>query len=315
MLIGFCAYSLRFSTGFWHGGGRMTALELLDIARKIGADGVMFDLPFVPEPLEENLKEVARRAREMGLFVEVETGGTDPEHLREAIDASVALGSSVLRTFVGGGLDRYRAGFEAWQMRLEEAGKNLREVEPYARKRGVKIAIENHGDVRTDELLRLVEGVGSEWIGVCLDTGNPLFLLEDPLAVAKQLAPLVFSTHIKAYRAALCTDGMVVEGCTLFDDDVPNREIVALLRKRSPLGNHLHLNLEVAFERIVVPIFDDVYLKALGEVSFASAMKALRYAKGKWAGGVEELTYSQELPRLEMARLKESVRRAREAWR
>ena len=105
-----------------------------------------------------------------------------------------------------------------------------------------------------------------------------------------------------------------MEGCALFDDDIPNREIVSVLLKRSPLGGDLHLNLEVPFERIVVPIFDEGYLGALGEMSLSEAMKTLRYAKGRWMGEVEELTYSDDIPQKEVERLKLSVRRAKEEW-
>jgi sugar phosphate isomerase/epimerase len=315
MLIGFSAYSLRFSAGFWHRERRMTAFDLLNVAKEVGADGAMLNPHFFPEPFERSLEEASGLARDLGLFIEIETGGTDPEHLRRMIDASKSLGASVLRTFIGGGLDRYRAGYEVWQQKLKGAEAQLRQVASYAKERGMRIALENHGDVRTGELLRLIENVGSEWVGVCLDTGNQLFLLEDPMESAEKLAPYTFSTHIKAYRVAFCTEGMVVEGCALFDDDIPNREIVSVLIERSPLKEKLHLNLEVPFERIVVPFFDGRYLEALGEVSLSEAVKALRYAKGKWAGEVEELTYSDDLPQREMERLKLSVQRARKEWR
>ena len=309
MLIGFSAYSLRFSAE------RMTAADLLRITREVGADGVMLSPHFFPEPHERSFKEVRELAREWGLFVELETGGTDPDHLRRMIDASTFLGASVLRTFIGGALERYRTGYEAWQERLKDAEAQLREVASYAEEKGVRIALENHGDLRTGELLRLIENIGSEWVGVCLDTGNQLFLLEDPLESAERLAPYTFSTHIKSYRVAFCTEGLVVEGCALFDDDIPNREIVSILRERSPLGEDLHLNLEVPFERIVVPIFDEGYLGALGEMSLSEAMKALRYAKGKWMGKVEELAYSDDIPQREIERLRLSVQRAKSEWR
>ena len=39
--------------------------------------------------------------------------------------------------------------------------------------------------------------LGSEHVGVCLDTGNNVALLEDPMEVVETLAPLAFTTHIK----------------------------------------------------------------------------------------------------------------------
>jgi sugar phosphate isomerase/epimerase len=316
MLVGFSGYSLRFSAGLWVKGvrERMTVWDFLRVAKEVGADGVTLDPLFFPDPKEESLERVAEEARNLGLFVELEAGGTDPGYLRRAIDATVLLGSSVLRTFIGGGSDRYRLGPDGWRRRLQEAQDQLRGVIPYAREKDVRIAIENHCDLRADELLELIESLDPGWIGVCLDTGNSLSLLEDPLEAAEKLAPFTFSTHIKEYRASFCPEGMIAEGCALFDGDIPNREIVAMLRERSPLGEELHLNLEVPFERMVIPIFDRRYLEGLGERSALQVMRVLRYAKGRWVEGIEELTYSEEILRLEMERLRTSVERAKEEW-
>ena len=43
----------------------------------------------------------------------------------------------------------------------------------------------------------LVKRVESEHIGVCLDTGNSIALLEDPMEVVEALAPWALTTHIK----------------------------------------------------------------------------------------------------------------------
>jgi len=310
MLVGLVTYSLRFSAR----SRSMTVRDFLQLAKEVGADGLMLDLYFFPDLKEETLREASEKARNLNLYIELETGGVDPQRLKDAIDWSVAVGATVLRTFLGGAPERFREGLEAWKRKLSRTKSHLREAAAYAEEKGVRIALENHGDIRTDELSRLIEEVASDHVGVCLDTGNQFFLLEDPLETAKKLAPFVFSTHIKAYKVAFCPEGLVVEGCTLFDDDLPNREIVSVLFERSPLGKDLHLNLEVPFERIVVPIFDKGCLEGLGEMSLSEAMKVLRYAKGKWIREVEEVKYSDDIPQREVERLKLSVQRAKEEW-
>jgi len=61
----------------------------------------------------------------------------------------------------------------------------------------VVLAIENHLDLYADELLELIETVASPGLGVCLDTANNLRLGEDPVEVARKLAPWTRATHIK----------------------------------------------------------------------------------------------------------------------
>jgi len=45
---------------------------------------------------------------------------------------------------------------------------------------GIKIAIENHaGDMQGHELKTLIEESGKDFVGACLDSGNPLWTLEE----------------------------------------------------------------------------------------------------------------------------------------
>jgi hypothetical protein len=51
------------------------------------------------------------------------------------------------------------------------------------------MAIENHIDFTTDEMLRLLTDVNSPWLGVNFDTGNFLRILDDPIKGMAKLAP------------------------------------------------------------------------------------------------------------------------------
>jgi 3-oxoisoapionate decarboxylase len=46
---------------------------------------------------------------------------------------------------------------------------------------GMKFAFENHaGDMRTDELLELIDATGSDICGAFYDPGNAVYAMEDP---------------------------------------------------------------------------------------------------------------------------------------
>jgi hypothetical protein len=62
----------------------------------------------------------------------------------------------------------------------------------------VKVAIENHaGDMQARELKRLIESAGPECVGVCLDSGNPVWTIENPHLTLDTLAPYVLTSHIR----------------------------------------------------------------------------------------------------------------------
>jgi sugar phosphate isomerase/epimerase len=65
---------------------------------------------------------------------------------------------------------------------------------------GVAIALENHQDLTSDELVALCEDVGSPQSGVNLDVANPLAVGEEPLAFARRGMPYLKNVHLKDYR-------------------------------------------------------------------------------------------------------------------
>lgn len=75
--------------------------------------------------------------------------------------------------------------------------KVLRSVRSQALDLGIRIAIENHGDFEARELKALIEEAGPDLAGCCLDSGNPLRVLEDPLMTLEVLAPHVVTSHIR----------------------------------------------------------------------------------------------------------------------
>src|SRR4029450_7605456 len=66
---------------------------------------------------------------------------------------------------------------------------------------GLKLPIENHaGDMQGRELKALVEEAGPEFVGVCIDAGNPVWAIEDPHVTLEYLAPYGLSRHVRDSR-------------------------------------------------------------------------------------------------------------------
>ena len=82
---------------------------------------------------------------------------------------------------------------------------------------GVRLAVENHKDWRADELMRVLKQAGNDHVGVCLDTGNSIALLEDPMEVVEALAPRAFTTHFKDMAVEEYKDGFLLSEVPLGD--------------------------------------------------------------------------------------------------
>jgi sugar phosphate isomerase/epimerase len=73
----------------------------------------------------------------------------------------------------------------------------LRDAAQAAGEHGVTLALENHIDFTSADMLHILEEVGSDHLRVNFDTGNVIRLFEDPVAAAARLAPYTVSTHTK----------------------------------------------------------------------------------------------------------------------
>ena len=73
-------------------------------------------------------------------------------------------------------------------------------------------AVENHaGDMQARELKTLIEGAGSDFVGVCLDSGNPLWTIEDPHLTLETLHPYVLTSHVRDSAVWKVPEGAAVD--------------------------------------------------------------------------------------------------------
>jgi sugar phosphate isomerase/epimerase len=121
--------------------------------------------------------------------------GSAEQQLTRMIDAATVVGSSIVRAVLGSADDRNPGPIEA---HIDDTARVLRNVRSKALGEGVKIAIENHaGDMQARELKSLIEKAGPDFVGVCLDSGNPLWTLEDPHLTLDVLHPYVLTSHVR----------------------------------------------------------------------------------------------------------------------
>jgi 3-oxoisoapionate decarboxylase len=235
MKLGLDSYSYHLAFGA-HADFRprrpLTLLGFIERVARLGLDGFQIDPLHLESRARTYLDEVRAAAAARGLFVEYGTLGLEPRRLRRELQVAARLGSPVLRTF--GHFDRHHPRTrvaEVWRRGVAA----LREVAPVARDLGIRLAVENHGDFTTAELVRLVEAVDSPAVGICLDVGNPLLTLEEPLVAIRAMLPHVVTTHFKDYAMRPTHAGAKIVGVALGEGIIDLPAAVKLLRSAPAL--------------------------------------------------------------------------------
>ncbi len=317
MKLGLDTYSYRHAAGLWDYVPRenpaMSLDHLVQKAADLGLDGLQLADARHLDSLEYGyVSELRRKAEGLGLYLEIGTGGTNPEHLESMVRAAHVLASPVVRTFVG--RDRPTTSQEMEHL-ISEAASDIRQVLPVCERYGIGLAIENHQDLTTEELLSLLELVDSQRVGICFDTGNALALLDDPLESARAFGPLVRTVHLKDYQVVARSDGFRLIGCALGDGVVDLRAILELLSREAPEAN---LNIEAYIGKHPVPVLDDDYLRRLSEASAASLGRTLRLVRDRGLPREPKLVTEEPAPEADILAAEDdivarSVRWARQA--
>jgi 3-oxoisoapionate decarboxylase len=271
-----------FSYGFRF--GREPALRdplaFLKFCRERGAEGVQASIP-----PSADAAAIRRFLDETGAYLEgsvrLPRGADDLERFEADVRAAKAAGATILRTVMLSGR-RYETFGTAEEYRAfkESAAKLVALAEPVAARNGVYLAVENHKDLRADEQAELMRKLSSAHVGVTLDTGNNVALLEEPVETAQILAPWVMSVHLKDMAVDAHPDGFLLSEIPVGQGFVDLPKVVAAVRKARP---DVRLNIEmITRDPLVVPCLTERYwntLEALPARVLARMMALVRERK------------------------------------
>ena len=230
MRVGLGSYAFRWAIGTrdFTPSNPLTPFGLLEKSAALGAEVVQIcdNLP-LDSLSNTELTDLARRATELGLILEVGIKGSRPEHLRRSLDVARRLGAHLLRVVLTD------AG---WEPSFNEFVAIFKSLLPDLRAVGVTIAIENHFHLLPAELARLVETIGDPLVGVCLDPLNSITKLVGVAETVATLAPFTVSVHAKDAVVTRPHTGFYISGCQLGEGlvDLPGMLAAVRAAGRSP---------------------------------------------------------------------------------
>jgi sugar phosphate isomerase/epimerase len=309
--LGIDVFSLR-SQGW-------TPFQYLDYCAQQKAQVCFFsELRFLQGTDKANLEKIKAHADGLGLKVEVGNrsicpssrsfdpkAGAAEEQLSELIRIAVALGSPVARCFLGSMADRQgEPGIEA---HIANTVKVLKAVRRQALDAGVKVAIENHaGDMQARELKALVEEAGPDFTGVCIDSGNPVWALEDPHLTLEMLHPYVVASGIRDSLLWRTPEGVAVRWVRMGEGNVNIEKYVRDFARLCP-GRTLALEIIVTPQPRMFSIYDSGFWDAYRKMPAWEFARFLSYAE-KGRPQTEEAPPKERAAEKERLDLEASVR-------
>ncbi len=273
-LLGIDSYTLRST--------KWNAFQYLDHIASLGLNNIQFsEFPHLHPDYktatdESYWKKVRAHAERLGIRLEMGTWGVCPtsrsfrasygtpeEQLGLAIRAASVLGATAVRCVIGNEPERKENG--PVEKHIDAMVRLCRNLRDQCLRAGVKIAIENHKDLRAEEMKYLIEQAGPDYVGSCLDTGNPMLVLEDPLQTVEILAPYAVTSHFRDSALWPHERGAVFQWTALGDGNIGIGRVIQAFRQRCP---HAALNLEIITGRppAILPYLEPDYWKGFEKV-------------------------------------------------
>jgi sugar phosphate isomerase/epimerase len=202
--LSLAAYSYR---DMLEGKGKsMDLFDFVNLAADLEVDAVELTSYYFPDDVQN---DYLHRLRQHAFLQGLEISGTavmndfclppgkeadaNMEHVHKWIDRAAELSAPEVRILSGNWIQ----GTPDEELE-ERVLSRINELLPHARKRGVLLALENHGGGVTtspENLLRIVKAIGGSNFGVNLDTGN--FHGPDPYSELAAVAPYAVNVQVK----------------------------------------------------------------------------------------------------------------------
>ncbi|HMI43889.1 MAG TPA: TIM barrel protein, partial [Gemmatimonadaceae bacterium] len=211
------------------GGNQFTPAQFLDYLSSIKLTWAMISLPVGVVGDEAAIRQIREHADRLGIKLQLAHGsvcpssrsfnpqlGTLEEQVSRALKASQIFGARCMRCILGGDPERPQI-----EMHIDNMVKAVRGLRSRIVDSGVKLAVENHGgDLQAREMKMMIDAVGRDVMGVCLDSGNPVWMLEDPHMTLETLIPYTETCHVRDSAVWKVPEGIAVRWVNMGDGNV-----------------------------------------------------------------------------------------------
>lgn len=195
-MLGLGSYTFRWSIG--HKGlvpeKPMTAFDVLAVAKEHKLSVVQYADNLPLDTLSNNeLNTLYKQAAIDGIALELGTQSFNAKQVAQYLEIGKRIHAKILRVALDGP-DAKKS--------VVELAQEFKELTPIARAAGIKIAIENHFNYPSRQMVELLKEIDDDQVGVCLDVANSICAGEWPMETVGILASSTINLHLKDYVIA-----------------------------------------------------------------------------------------------------------------
>jgi sugar phosphate isomerase/epimerase len=234
---------------------QLTIFEMMDYMVELGLEGLHLDAKAFDERSANHYTRVKDYAASKHLYLEFNFA-LESDHYDGSVQLSIEEGLSIAHRIgadiakIGMNLKRPRPVAASRfhpkvRQQLENVVDKVGRAIPLVEKTGVRLAIENHTDAFSEEVLWVLDQIDHPLVGACVDTVNALHVTEDPITAVENLAPRAFTNHFRDNKVIIEPWGMRLTGAALGEGDLDMKRAYDLLRENTNI-QRINIELDLA---------------------------------------------------------------------
>ena len=197
---------------------------------------------------DSEINSLAKSADNLDITIEVGTRGILNENLLTCLGIAERLKSHIVRVVVD---------TSEHQPSINEIIDIVKPQMTEFERAKISLAIENHDRFTTKLLKQIIQGLDSEYVGVCLDCANSFGAMEGPEVVFAELAPWAVNLHVKGFKIyrAKGNMGFIIDGTSMQNSMLnlswildkmkqSKHDVNVILEQWTPFGDNIKSTIE-----------------------------------------------------------------------
>jgi sugar phosphate isomerase/epimerase len=120
-----------------------------------------------------------------------------------------------------------------WKFKIKSIIKLINKIVPFLKKNNIKLALENHQDLDSNDLIQIIKKTESQFVGVNFDIGNAFATCEFPFEFLKKIEKYLLNIHLKDYLIIKTRNGFALQRCPVLSGDAEIKKIMNYLKKKN----------------------------------------------------------------------------------
>jgi 3-oxoisoapionate decarboxylase len=266
------------------------AIQLIEYAIEHKLDSVQFNTLAAFESLEESyLIKVEELATSNDISIYVGIGSICEDSLRfnnkygnaeslvkQGFRVSKILKSPALGVRIGVLEDRYTQG--GIQPKMDQVTKLMKKFRQVVLDSGIKFAFENHaGDMRSGELIALINDTGTDICGAFYDPGNAIYAMENPQYALEKLGKYILCVQARDVMVWQSEEGATFQWTAVGEGQMDFMFITDYMQENCP-GVPIHLE-TISNSPRIIPYLDQEYWTAFPNLRASEIVDFLKMAR------------------------------------